>query len=776
MKQGKSLGLVGIQGTAIRPDWAQIRDLFSAALLGTALSAALMPSLGHSIGLFPSFLYVSAALLFWWGISRRRWILPILLTGSGIAAFIICYLSQQDTALRNYWTGFFSWWQSGCPVQLPFSQNGALEAVRFLTVLLPAGILYLYFRKLFHPVTFLLIPAGSAVLIWWLYISEAEYLIPVTVLLSVTMLTGLARICGRSISERLGNEKTVSVPLMQLCALILATAAALLSVLAIPGKDGKWQWDGLVKLVQDVGDLYLEGNGGLSADGSFSIGASGFMPLKTRLGGDIDPINDIVIRVKTDTPSLLAGAVYNTYDGQNWYDSGALGCYRYQSIFWRGRRNDAFGAKLPLGGRKTARLFDQMTADVPYTISTGLSTSSYFVTGRLRSILPDKAIDDIYFNRQGELFTESRRDGDRYELQATILTRGTADFDEKIGLLESALEGTRDPQWEEIAAVYTALPENLPVSVREIAWEITEGIDSPYLQAAALESWLRENCSYTLTPGEPEEGRDFVEQFLEKREGYCVYYATAMTVMARTLGLPARYVTGYGLKENPDERSYYAYVATNATAHAWCEVYLSGIGWVPFDPTGWNPDEPAAEDEPEPEVIPEITESPQTPPIPEQPPEIPEIQPEIPETPVSFPWERVWTFLGIGLLVLLILWIRMKIQRQKIDQKYRRLMRRYPDYTQRIDACWKDILTQLRFLGFSPAPDDTLSRFAEKVAPMIPGFDAVAVRMIQIRFAAQPPQDEDLQALCSFSRRLEGQLRQELGKWKYIWRRMIIGR
>lgn len=776
MKSKKGETFTNIKKAAISPDWSQVRDLFSAGLLGTALSVALMPSMGHMIGLTQSFLYVSIALLFWWGITRRWWIAPVLLITGGMTAFIIYYLSQQDTALQIYWKGFFSWWQSGCPIQLPFSQNGALETVRFLTILLPVGILYFYFRKLFHPLTFFLIPAGSAALIWWLYVSEAEYLLSVIVLLSITILTGLARICGRSIAERLGTEETVSIPLMQLCALILAAIAALFSVLIIPDKDGKWQWNGLVRFVQDVGDLYLEGTGSLSADGSFSIGISGFMPLKTRLGGDIDPNNDTIILVKTDTPSLLAGAVYNTYDGQNWYDTGALGCYRYQSIFWRGMRNDAFGTKLPLGGKNTARLFDQMTTDISYTLSTGISTSTYFTAGRLRSIFPEKAVDEIYFNRQGELFTEKRRGGERYELQATVFNREAADFNEMMESLETMLAGTPDQKWEEIAAIYTALPEDLPTSIRETAEEITADISSPYRQAAALESWLQKNCTYTLTPGEPEEGRDFVEQFLEKREGYCVYYATAMTVMARTLGLPARYVTGYGLKENPNERSFYAYVATNATAHAWCEIYLSGIGWVPFDPTGWNPNEPAAEDEPEPELILETTETPQIPSIPEQPPEVPEILPETEKITEPFPWKRIIGLLGIGFLILFIFWIRTRIQQRNIDHKYYRLMRRYNNYSDRLDVCWKDILIQLRFLGFIPAPDDTLSRFAERVSPKVPGFENAANRMIRIRFAAQEPQDDDLRTLCNLSKTLELQLQQDLGKWKYIWRRMILRR
>ena len=765
------------RATAADDKWAALRDLSSAWLLGTALSLALMPSIGHPVGLLESALYVLAALVIWWGVTRRWWIGPALLLGGGIAAFFIYYLALQDTGLMEYWTGFFAWWQSGCPVLRPYSENGALELVRLVSVFLPAGLIWLYYRRLFCPVSFLLTCVGSGVLTGWLYISESEHLIAVLALLSIALLTGLARICGGSIMKRLGREKTVSVSLMQLCALVLAAAAAVFSVLIIPKKDGSWQWKGLVQFVQDVGDLYLEGNGRLSDGSGFSIGRSGFMPLGEKLGGDINPNNDIVLRVKTDTPTLLAGAVYNTYDGERWYDTGTLGSYRYRSIFWRGKRNDVFSVKYPLGGRRAARIYEKMAMQTSLTISTGLHTASYFTAGSLRAIQSDDLDkSEPYFNLQGELYSESVRPGGRYTVTASVYNRESADFDYYMELLESELDGVRDPQWEEIAAVYLALPETLPGSVAETALEITDGIDSPYLKAKALEEWLHENCTYTLTPGDPDEGEDFVAQFLDKKEGYCVYYATAMAVMARAAGLPSRYVTGYGLKENPERVSAYPYVATNATAHAWCEVYFSGIGWVAFDPTGWNPYEPAAQDEPEPVIEAEAETAP-PPAIPEQMPEdipAPTPEPEPEETPV--PWGKILVLPCVCLLILLALWVRVLLKRRGIDQRYRRLMRRYPDYPARIDRCWAEILSQLNFMGLSPAPDDTLSVFADKVSARVPQFRAEAERMEQIRFAMKVTDDEDLKALCRLSRSLERRLQEEMGRWKYFWRRMIIGR
>ena len=76
-------------------------------------------------------------------------------------------------------------------------------------------------------------------------------------------------------------------------------------------------------------------------------------------------------------------------------------------------------------------------------------------------------------------------------------------------------------------------------------------------------------------------GEDFVSWFLlESKEGYCSYFASAMTVMCRIAGVPARYVEGYYISPVNGEA-----IVTGKNAHAWVEVYLNGIGWTAFDPT-----------------------------------------------------------------------------------------------------------------------------------------------------------------------------------------------
>jgi len=141
------------------------------------------------------------------------------------------------------------------------------------------------------------------------------------------------------------------------------------------------------------------------------------------------------------------------------------------------------------------------------------------------------------------------------------------------------------PDW--VLARYLSLPEYLPQRVRDLAFDLTRGQPIPYDQASAIESYLR-SFPYTLDVPAPPSTRDVADFFLfDLQRGYCDYYATAMVVLSRAAGLPARLVSGYasGAYDPPNAQ----YVITADNAHSWVEVYFTGIGWVEFEPTGGLP-------------------------------------------------------------------------------------------------------------------------------------------------------------------------------------------
>lgn len=137
------------------------------------------------------------------------------------------------------------------------------------------------------------------------------------------------------------------------------------------------------------------------------------------------------------------------------------------------------------------------------------------------------------------------------------------------------------PQW--ILDRYLQLPAALPAQVHELARQITQDQPTVYDKAKAIETYLR-GYSYSLEIPPPPDSGDISAYFLfEQKSGYCDYFATAMTVLARSAGIPARLVIGYasGLYDSDKQR----YIITAADAHSWVEIYFPGIGWIEFEPT-----------------------------------------------------------------------------------------------------------------------------------------------------------------------------------------------
>ena len=145
--------------------------------------------------------------------------------------------------------------------------------------------------------------------------------------------------------------------------------------------------------------------------------------------------------------------------------------------------------------------------------------------------------------------------------------------------------GTAYPEW--VRNRYLALPDGMPARVVALARDLTATEPTPYDRALAIETYLR-TIPYSLDLPRLPHDRDVVDYFLfDLQQGYCDYYATAMVVLARAAGLPARLVVGYasGTYDEADNR----YIVTEADAHSWVEIYFPGYGWIEFEPTSARP-------------------------------------------------------------------------------------------------------------------------------------------------------------------------------------------
>lgn len=137
---------------------------------------------------------------------------------------------------------------------------------------------------------------------------------------------------------------------------------------------------------------------------------------------------------------------------------------------------------------------------------------------------------------------------------------------------------------------FLQVPETVSERTRALARDLTAGLSTPYERVVAVRDYLMATYAYDFYPPPQAPNTDAVDQFLfVDQRGVCEHYVSAMVVMLRTLGIPARLAAGYGSGSYNAFTGYYEVRANDA--HSWAEVYFEGVGWVPFDPTpGWEGD------------------------------------------------------------------------------------------------------------------------------------------------------------------------------------------
>jgi transglutaminase-like putative cysteine protease len=263
--------------------------------------------------------------------------------------------------------------------------------------------------------------------------------------------------------------------------------------------------------------------------------------LDTSVRGDLS--DQPLAEVDGDSPGLWRHRAYSTWDGRRW-----------SSPETRGGR---------VGGTAPYVLSDApvgRTDDVRLLSRGG----TLWAPGQVVSL----SLDGPLFGDvdAGDALTGSRR-VDRY-------TVSTARQD--LSGLAQDVVGSADPRWLQ-------LPGTTTERTRALAREITAGATGQAARVQAVEDWLGANLQYRLDSPVPEDGEDAVDRFLfVDRVGFCEHFAAAEVVLLRTLGIPARLVTGlaYGVDAGGGARTF-----REKDLHAWVEVPYAQAGWVASDPT-----------------------------------------------------------------------------------------------------------------------------------------------------------------------------------------------
>lgn len=537
--------------------------------------------------------------------------------------------------------------------------------------------------------------------------------------------------------------------------------------------------------------------------------------LVAMLGGPANPKKDAVMQVETQQDMLLRGTIKRTYTGYSWIDDQVKARYLYYDFTHRSVRSSVFDQN-----RAASEAFPTVSAKVEMLAE---GTSTLFVPAHMAAFSMNFE-NAVYYNSTGEVFlTRDVAPGDVYEVSARV----PAGREE---LLRAAAEAEREEDgcYDDIQDSYTALPAGVNSGVYALAVELTKDSRSAAEKALAIEEYLAQNYRYTLEGGVPAAGQDFVSYFLlESKEGYCSYFASAMTVLCRIAGLPARYVEGYAVKAEADGTT----IVTGEDAHAWVEVYLKGLGWTAFDPTataaqrqdGQSADDDSGDlgeaqdtpfgdervlDEPiDPAAEPTPTVSPLHPegdadenslPTPEpegdmsgqdQPTPTPEAQlPDIPQNqdpsgmdapePPQGRKGRAWLWILLAVMAVLLLaalavyWVRRRLE--KTDPL--KLSARTKNAQAASLILYRGILTLLLQMGLAPASGETPQAFAARVVQAVPNPDYAAFvsQVVNARYSGRPVDRSCVEAgRSAYASFLSGMRRRE--KIRFIRQRLLHG-
>lgn len=383
-------------------------------------------------------------------------------------------------------------------------------------------------------------------------------------------------------------------------ALIYAAAVVLLSALCFGFMSKRFintdsalkkSSDRIVKTVamHGIDGLFMrnssQGRGGMS-NGSFGDISSVYLDYETDLEISLVPYTDRPVYLPTYT-----GAVYDT-ENRRWGNADNKREYGYDVT-------NKFLSQLAEGGKWD----EYKILDVNMLVRNIGVTSFDDVYGEINNnIFSDTAVSGArffgYYSKEDTFvpLIEYSEEDDSYtglRYYACLL-----DLDEygKLGGLESGSSYAD--------GIYTEVPEDIRGELSEICSK--QGFEgSPDMIIAQIQDYLASGFGYTVSPGRTPSNRDFVLYFLqEKKQGYCVHFASAACLLLRTMGIPARYAEGYCFDytvyedasayegDNTEWNKGYSGLdydvpvtveLTDRNAHAWVEVYFKELGWVPVE-------------------------------------------------------------------------------------------------------------------------------------------------------------------------------------------------
>jgi protein-glutamine gamma-glutamyltransferase len=310
------------------------------------------------------------------------------------------------------------------------------------------------------------------------------------------------------------------------------------------------------------------GTNASSGEGESSIASFGFTGFSKELDTSVRgrPDDTLVMRVRAAKAAFWRGQSFDNWDGRRWTAAGD------KPKLIRGNPIEIPTSRSPIfrSDEDFVQTFYLRTPGPNLVFAADEIKRVYFPDGGL-FVLPDGTVRSAVSLDRGAVYT--------------VVSHRPLITEEQLGRpgFISAVDPTAQLSPLEKRR-YLQLPDTVPARIRELARTATTEAPLTINKVRALEAWMSANVQYSLNTPNATAGTDAVDQFLfVDKVGFCEQIASALVVMLRSLGIPARLTVGY----TPGERNPLTglFEVKASDAHAWAEVWFPDVGWLPFDPT-----------------------------------------------------------------------------------------------------------------------------------------------------------------------------------------------
>ena len=290
----------------------------------------------------------------------------------------------------------------------------------------------------------------------------------------------------------------------------------------------------------------------------YSLSETAFQGNSEILGGPVGPINSedpifwVSFDQKIDKAVYLRTNAKDHYDGLRWNNFGVI--YKNNFKYYLSNENNIELLK--------SENYDLISGTIKVNRKQAKTVTLFTPLGLIQT---DLGGDRVYVSAENEAFYKAGAFVKYLDTYAFKATQRDFNFPAELDYLQ--VSDRVEQRTIDLAKSLGALGE------------------TDYEKMQIMTDFLSQNYAYTLTPPSNRTREDFVTDFLfNKKRGYCTYFASALSVMARINGIPSRYVEGFRVDPNEVVLGALSPV-TEKDAHAWTEVYLQDYGWVVFEPT-----------------------------------------------------------------------------------------------------------------------------------------------------------------------------------------------